>query len=136
MEWLGNKNHDHMCCSWDMVCDGCNCYFSFLAIFCSFTPLTAQKIKISKKWKKKMPTDFIILHKCTKNYDHMLYCSWDAACETCNCYFLFWVIFCPLMPITAPKMKIKKKNKKSVEISTFYTIVLKIMIIRYTVPDI
>ena len=63
---IKKKNHDHMlCCSWDMVCDGCNCYFSFLAIFCSFTPLKAQKIKISKKWKKKkMPRDFIILHKC------------------------------------------------------------------------
>ena len=32
-----------------MVCDGCNCYFSFWAIFCPFTTLIAQKIKISKK---------------------------------------------------------------------------------------
>ena len=45
-------NHDHMqYCYWDMVHDGCN-YFSFWAIFCPFTPLTARKIKISKKWKK------------------------------------------------------------------------------------
>ena len=33
-----------------MVCDGCN-YFSSLAIFCSFTAATVQKIKILKKWK-------------------------------------------------------------------------------------
>ena len=48
------KNHYHMlCCSWDMACDGCNSYFSFEAIFCPFTPLTAQKVKINKKkWKK------------------------------------------------------------------------------------
>ena len=46
------KNHDHMLyCSWDMVRDRCNCYFSFWAFSCSFTTLTAQKIKISKKWK-------------------------------------------------------------------------------------
>ena len=42
-----NKIHDHMLyCSWDMAHDGCNCYFSFWAIFCPFTPLTAQKTKI------------------------------------------------------------------------------------------
>ena len=47
-----NKYHDHMLyCSWDMVRDRCNCYFSFWTIFCPFTPLTAQKIKIMKKWK-------------------------------------------------------------------------------------
>ena len=48
------KNHDHMvCCSWDMAHDRCNCYFSFWAIFYPFT-LTAQKIKILKKWKKRL----------------------------------------------------------------------------------
>ena len=35
-----------------MARDGCNCYFSFWVIFCPFTPLTAQKMKIKKKWKK------------------------------------------------------------------------------------
>ena len=34
--------------------DGCNFYFSFWAIvFCHFTPLTVQKIKILEKWKTK-----------------------------------------------------------------------------------
>ena len=46
------KSHDHMLhCSWDTIRDGCNSYFSFWAIFCPFTPLTIQKIKMSKKWK-------------------------------------------------------------------------------------
>ena len=44
---------------------------------------------------KKTPGDIIILHKCTKNHDHMLYCSWDMACDRCNCYFSFWAISCP-----------------------------------------
>ena len=35
-----------------MARDGCNCYFSFSAIFCTSTPLTAQKLESSKKWKK------------------------------------------------------------------------------------
>ena len=38
-------------CSWGMVHDRCNCYFWFWAIFSPFTPLTAKKIEISKKWK-------------------------------------------------------------------------------------
>ena len=41
------KNYDHMLyCSLDMASNGCNCYFSFWAIFCTFTSLTAWKIKI------------------------------------------------------------------------------------------
>ena len=71
------KNHDHMIyCSWDMMHDRCNCYFSFQGIFCPFTLLITQKIKVLKKWKK-MPGDIIILHMCTKNYDQMMYSSWD-----------------------------------------------------------
>ena len=71
------KNHDHMLhCSWDMAHVRYN-YFSFWAIFCSFTPLTAQKIKILKKWKKKTPGDIIILHMYTKNYNQMMCDSWD-----------------------------------------------------------
>ena len=41
-----------------------------------FTPLSAQKVKILKKWKK-MHGHIIILHRCTKNYDQMMYSSWD-----------------------------------------------------------
>ena len=141
-------------CSGDMVHDRCNSYFSFWAIFCPFTPLTAWKMKISKKWKKhleissfytsvpkimiicytvpeiwhmtdvivifhfglffallplmaqkiktsrlkKMPGDIIILHKCTKIHDHMLYRPWDMAHGACNCCFSFWAIFFPPPP--------------------------------------
>ena len=37
-----------------MAHDRCNCYFSFWAIFCPFTPLTAQKIKTLKNEKKQL----------------------------------------------------------------------------------
>ena len=38
--------------SWNMVHGRCNCYLLFSAIFCPFTLLLVQKIKILKKWKK------------------------------------------------------------------------------------
>ena len=57
-----------------MTHDRCNCYFSFWAIFCPFTPLTAQKIKIFLK-KEKTPGDIIMLHMSTKNYDQIMYSS-------------------------------------------------------------
>ena len=38
-----------------MVHDRSNCYFSFWAIFCPFTSVTAQKTEIKKKKKKKHP---------------------------------------------------------------------------------
>ena len=57
----------------DMAHDEYN-YFSFWAIFCPLTPLTAQKINILKKMKE-IAGDIIILHKCTKNDNHMMYGS-------------------------------------------------------------
>ena len=64
------------------------------------------------KTMKKKPGDIILLRKCTKNHDHMLYCSWDIVLEWCNCYFSFWAIFCPYTPppLTARKMRKEKKN--------------------------
>ena len=58
-----------------MARDGCNCCFSFWAIFCPFTPVTVQKIKISTKKKKEKKPGDITFHNCTKNYDYKLYCS-------------------------------------------------------------
>ena len=109
-------------------------FFGFWAIFCPFAPLT-QKIKILKKWKK-TPGDIIILHKRTKNHDHMLYCSWDMAHDGCNCYFSFWAIFSPFTPLTTWKIKIFKKWKKHLEISSFYIGVTKIIIRWCLVPEI
>ena len=90
----------------DMVHDGCNCCFSFWAIFCPFTPLLRPKNENFKKMKKTCG-DIIILHNCTKNYDYRLYCSCGMACDRCNCYFSFWAIFCPFTPLTAHKISKK-----------------------------
>ena len=104
-----NDNH-MMYGSWDIECDGQN-FLSFWTISCPFTPLTTQKIKILKKFQK-IPEDIIILHKCTKNHDHMLHCSWYMTRDGCNFYFSFWAFFSPFTPLTTQKIKILKKWKK------------------------
>ena len=101
-----------------MVCDRCNCYSSFWTIFYPFTPLTCLKNEYFKKMKE-APGDIIILQKSTKNHDYMQYCLWDMAHGRCNCYFWFWAILCPFTPLTAQKIKISKKWKKRLEISSF-----------------
>ena len=62
----------------------------------------------------------------------MMYGSWDMKCNRQN-FFVILGHFLPFYPpLTAQKMKISKM-KKHLEISSFYTSVLKIMIIGYTV---
>ena len=84
--------------------------------------------------KKKTPGD-VILHKCTKTHDHMLYCSWDMVCDRCSCFFFHFGWYFSLLPPNSPQNENFKKMKKILEIS-FYTSVPKIMIICYTVPEI
>ena len=62
-------------------------------IFCQFGPffalLPTNNLKNQNFEKlKKRPRDIIILHKCTKNHDHMLYCFWDMARDGCNLFFI------------------------------------------------
>ena len=100
-------NDNHMIHgSWDMMCTRQN-FFVILGHFFPFYPPYSLKNEKFKKMKK-MPQYIIILHNCTKNHDHMLYCSWHMTGDRCNCYFWFWAIFCPFTPITAWKMKISK----------------------------
>ena len=109
-------------------------FFSFWTIFCPFTLLTTpKKIKVLKNWKK-MPRD-TILHKCTKNDNHMMYNTWDMKHDRQN-FLSFWAILSPFTPLKYQKIKILKKRKKQLEISSFYTSVPKIMIICYTAPEI
>ena len=97
--------------------------------FLPFYPPNSPK---NQNFEKMIKTsgDIIILHKCTKNYDQMMYGSWDMVCDRCN-YFSFWAIFCPFTPLTAQKIKILKK-----EISSFYICVPKIITRWCTVPEI
>ena len=49
-------------------------FLSFWAIFFPFYPTNNPKGQNFEKMKT-TPGDIVILHKCTKNHDHMLYCS-------------------------------------------------------------
>ena len=125
-----NDNHT-VYGSWDMNCTRQNSFFTL-----GYPPNSLKKKIQKNEKKKKMPGDTIILHKCTKNHDHLLYCSWDMVRDGCKCYFSFWAILFPFTTLIAQKMKISKKWKKHLDISSFYTTVPKIMIICYTVPEI
>ena len=85
--------------------------FFVLGNFLPFYPPNSLKNKNFKKLKK-APGGIILLHKFTKNHDHMLLCSWDMARDTCNCYFSFWAIFCPFTPLTDKNQNFKKKNNE------------------------
>ena len=106
-----------------MVRDRCNCYFSFWAIFCPFTPPsrpspTAQKIKILKKWKFFLEISSFYI--CVP----IIMIRWcmvpEIWCVTCNCYFSFWAIFYLFTPLTAQKINILKKLKKQQQTRRFH----------------
>ena len=109
-------------------------FFVILDCFLPFYPSNNPKTQKFEKMKK-TPGDIIILHKCTINDNHMMYGSWDMKHDRQN-FLSFWTIFCPFTPLTTQKIKILKKWKKHLEISSFYTSVPKIMIICYTVLEI
>ena len=89
-----------------------------------YPPNNPKNQKFTKM--KKAPGDIIILHRCTKNHDHMLYCSWDMVHDRCNCYFSFSCL----------KNLNFYKMKKSLEISLFHIGVPNIMIRWCMVPEI
>ena len=86
-------------------------FFVILDRFLHFYPPNNLKNQNFKEMKK--AGDIIILQKCTKNYDHMVYCSWDMTRDRYNCY-LFCVIFSPLIPqpppLLSPHCKVINNN--------------------------
>ena len=103
--------------SWDMECNGEN-FFVILDRILPFYLINNPKNQNFEKMKK-IPGDSIILHRCTINYNHMMYGYWDTQRDRQN-FLLFWTIFCPVTPLTTWKIKILKKWKKHLEIVSFY----------------
>ena len=102
--------------------------------FYPFTPLTTQEIKILKKWKKHLE---ISCHTSVPKMKIICYTVlgiWHVM--DVIFYFSFWVIFCPIAPLTPQKIKIKKKWKENAWIYHHFTRVPKIMIRWCTVPEI
>ena len=119
---------------WDMKHNR-QIFFVILGQFLPFYPTSNPK---NQNFEKKKHLKILSFYKSgTKNHDYMLYCSWDMAHDRSIFLFSFSAIFCRSTPLTPQTMKIsKKKKKKGLEITSFYTRVPKIMIICYTVPKI
>ena len=105
-------NDNHMMNGfWDMKRNGQN-FLSFWTVFCPFTPLTPQKIKILKNWKN--PQEISSFYTSVSNImiTQSLYCSSDMVRNRCHFYFLSWAISCHFTSLTAQQIKILKKKKK------------------------
>ena len=89
------KNNHMIYGSWDMEH---NRNFFFFGHFRTVYPTNNVKNQNFEKMKI-TPRDVNILLNCTKHHDHMLYCSWDMACDGCNFHFSFWSIFCLFTPL-------------------------------------
>ena len=98
----------------------------FALLLPPLSPPPPPKLQNFEKMKK-TPGYIIILHMCNKNYDQMMYGSWDMVHDECN-YFSFWAIFCIFIPPTPQKINFEKIRKKHLDISSFYICVPKIMI--------
>ena len=113
-------------------------FWSYWSIFCTFTPLTAWKKKLSKTWKKHLKISFYTSVPKIMITGYTVPGIWHMTDVTVT--FWFWAIFCLFTPLTAQKIKMKdmkkKKKKKTLEISSFYTSVPKNLIICYTVFEI
>ena len=108
-----------------------------LVILGHFLPFYHPKKTLkSKFWKmKKFAGDIVIVHMCTKNHNNMMYGSWDMEWHK-HKFMSFWTVFCPFIPLTTPKIKILKKWKKCLKISSFYICAPKIIIQWCMVPEI
>ena len=102
----------------------------FFALLNPLLPLTTQRTKILKKWKK--------YRKISSVYHKWLsYDIWFLRYEVhqMECFLSSWALFCPFTP-NSLKNENFTKIKKGLQISSFYTSVPKIMIIGYTFPEI
>ena len=92
---MRTKNDNHMMYgSWDIEHDGQKFFLSFWTIFCTFTPLTTQRVKILKKWKHHLEIyHFTQVYHKWQSYD----ASWDMERDGQN-FWSFWNVFCPFPP--------------------------------------
>ena len=100
--------------------------------------LTTKKSKFREnKKKKQQKLGDIISPKCTKYHDHICYTVPEIWYVIVVIIIFHFGLFFPLLPHWQPeKSKWKKKEKKHLEISSFYTSIPKIIIICYTVSEI
>ena len=109
-------------------------FFVILNFFCPFTPLTIQKIKILKKWKKKWLEIISFTQLYQKSWSYVtLFMRYDVW----GMWFLFFILgyFLPFYHPNNQKNQNFRKMIKHLEISSFHTCVPKIMITWCLVPE-
>ena len=100
--------------------------------FALLPPYGPKKSKFSKKNGK---NTWRYYHFTNITNSYMIYGSSDKEYNGQN-FLSFWTIFCPFDSLTNQKIKILEKWKKSLEISSFYISVQKIITGWCTVPEI
>ena len=122
-----------------MAHDGCN-YFSFWAILCPFTPLTAKNRIF---WKMKKLLEISSFYTSVLKIMITCYTVPQITCMMGVIVIFHFGLFqkknypiYPFILITAWKIKIKKKRKYHLEISSFYTCVQKMIIRWCMIPEI
>ena len=83
---------------------------------------------------EKITGNIVILHMCTKNHNHMMYSSSDTEWDR-HKFLSFWAILSPFTPLMTQQIKILKKWKKHLEMSSFYTCVPKLTTMWYMLPE-
>ena len=114
-----NDNHIR---SWDMEHARQNfCHFGLLF---GCLPLTTLEIKILKKWNNYL--EILLFYTCvgTINGNHMMYCSRDMKCDRQNFSVILGHSF-PFYPTNNPIIRISKKWERLLEITIFYTMVMR-----------
>ena len=112
---------------WDMKRDR-HIFLPFWAIFCSFTPLTIQKMKILKTEKH---LEISLFYTSVPKIMIICYIVLEIWCVTdviVVFHFGLFFFFLPFYPLPARKIKILKRWKNCLGLSSFYTCVPKIMI--------
>ena len=116
--------------SWDTEWEN---LLSFWSILCPLTPSPPNNPENQSFEKmKKASEDFIILHLCTKNHNHMMYACWYMECDR-HIFCHFRPFFSPFTKLLTLKIKIWKKKEGHL---SFYTCVPYMKIIRCMVPEI
>ena len=97
-----------------------------MGFFCPFIPITTQKTKILKKWKKflEISSFYICVPKMMIRW-YTVPQIWHVT-DVIVISHSFWAIFCPFTSLTAQNIKILKKWKKYLEISSCYISVPKL----------
>ena len=108
---MSTKKQTHMRYgSWDTEWEN---FVSFWSIFCPLTPspppINNPENQNFEKMKK-ASEDFIILHLCTKNHNHMMYACWYMECDR-HIFCHFRPFFSPFTKLLTLKIKIWKKRR-------------------------